>query len=94
LRTNGKIIHGAEENAKLKAELESLRKEYATFALEVNELATQSHPDGFEAPGVLDDEVGALMKYWRHPIGECAKCGARAPLSEGRCAWGCGKGVG
>jgi hypothetical protein len=72
----------------VKAEFERLRKEYATFALLVSELATQSHPDGFETPGVLEDEVGALLKYWRHEIGECTYCGARAPLSEGRCAWG------
>lgn len=82
----GKVIHLPNEAAQLRADLDRLRKEYATFALEVSELALRA---GFEAPGVLDDSVGELMKFWRHEIGECARCQCRAPLADGVCAWGC-----
>jgi hypothetical protein len=91
----------------LKAELERLRREYATFVIEVWHIASEPHPEGFEAPGVLDGQVGALLEAaWRCDVGECEQCGAWAPLRprpvgivEGSepvkgtqtCAWGCSK---
>jgi hypothetical protein len=68
-----------------KQQLERVRKEYATFAIEASELERA----GREPPGVLDDAVGALMRFFRYPIAECRRCEARAPLHDGRCAWGC-----
>jgi hypothetical protein len=82
----GKVIPLHSEAAQLRAELDRLRKQFATFALEVGELAIQA---GFEAPDVLDDNVGVLMKFWRLDIGECTRCKSRALLDCGLCAWGC-----
>jgi hypothetical protein len=76
----GKVIPLPSDAPRLRAELDRLRKQFATFALEVSKLAIRA---GFEAPGVLDDGVGALMKFWRHPIGECSPCHCRAPLADG-----------
>lgn len=81
-------------------ELRKLQREYATFALETNELAARH---GFEAPGVVDHETGVLILQGAmasKEIGECECCHARAPLAllsdgtdsgehDNRCVWGC-----
>ena len=81
-----RVIRLHNEAVQLRAELDRVRKEFATFVLEVSAL---EHDHDIDVPCVRDDGVGALMHYFRHDIGECSRCKCRAPLEGGVCAWGC-----
>lgn len=81
--------------ASLRADVEQLRRQFATFCLDLMRSPGAEHmPPEVHIP----DEVRELLsKHVTCPIGKCDRCGERAPLQawflethDGRlCAWDC-----
>ncbi len=73
-----------------------IERAFAAFVIETNDLGAQV---GFEPPGLIEPGVGDLVLQWGgHLIGQCDRCGKRAPLQDvgvphgeekRACAWGC-----